>query len=165
MDPETEVGPLVNEESAERVAEWIEEAGRVGGEVLIGGEREGALLRPAVVTEAPAECRLSAEEAFAPVVVVYAYDHLDEAITRANETVFGLQSAVFTRSLDVAMRAAREIESGAVLVNRSSNTRLDHLPYGGLKTSGLGREGAHEAVREMTEIKLVVLGPGEGDEE
>lgn len=164
LDPTTDVGPLVTEDSARRVSEWIEEASRAGAEVLVGGERDGAVIRPTVVANAPEGCRLSVDEVFAPVVLLYAYEDLEDAIERANDTAYGLQSAVFTDSLEVATKAARELAAGAVLVNRSSNFRLDHLPYGGVKASGLGREGPQEAIREMTELKLVVVAPSESGE-
>lgn len=159
LDPETDVGPLVNEASAVRVAEWIDEARDQGASIPTGGERRGALLRPTVVVGAPESCRLSVEEVFAPLVLLYPYDDLGAAIARANDTNYGLQAAIFTDSLEVALRAGREMESGAVLVNRSSNFRLDHLPYGGVKQSGLGREGPEAAILEMTELKVVVFGP------
>jgi acyl-CoA reductase-like NAD-dependent aldehyde dehydrogenase len=101
---------------------------------------------------------LVCEEVFGPVVVLLPYDHLDEAIAQANATPYGLQAAVFTESIDVALRAARELHAGAVLVNRSTNFRMDHFPYGGVKESGIGREGPVQAIEEMSEMKLVVLG-------
>ena len=163
MDPTVDVGPLVDEASAVRVADWIEEAIRDGAEALVGGHRDGSLLRPTVVANSPESCRLAVDEVFAPVVLLFSYDDLDDAIARANRSTFGLQSAIFTSSLDVAGQAVRELSAGAVLVNRSSNFRLDHLPYGGVKASGLGREGPREAIREMTELKLVMIAPSQSD--
>lgn len=157
MDPTVDVGPLVDESSAVRVAGWIAEAREQGARVLCGGTRNGAVIHPAVVAEPPDTCSLAVDEVFAPVVALFIYDRLDEAIERANRTTYGLQSAIFTDSLDVAGKAIRRLAAGAVLVNRSSNFRLDHLPYGGIKESGLGREGPREAIREMTELKLVVV--------
>ncbi len=157
MDPTVDVGPLVDEPSAVRVADWIEEAREQGARVLCGGARNGPVIQPAVVADPPETCSLAVDEVFAPVVALFPYDDLDEAIERANRTTFGLQSAIFTNSLDVAGKAIRHLAAGAVLVNRSSNFRLDHLPYGGIKESGLGREGPGEAIREMTELKLVVV--------
>ena len=163
MDPSVDVGPLVDEASAIRIAEWIEEAQQSGAEVLTGGSRDGSTIQPTVVAKAPEDCRLTVDEIFAPVVLLFPYDELDDAITRANSTTFGLQSAIFTASLDVASKAVRELVAGAVLVNRSSNFRLDHLPYGGVKASGIGREGPREAIREMSELKLVVIAPSESE--
>lgn len=156
LDPDTDVGTLVTSEAAERVQQWLQEAQRAGA-VVVGGERTNAQLTPAVVFGAPPTSRIVCEEVFGPVVVLQQYTTVDEAITLANSTQFGLQSAVFTGSLDVAMQVMAGIESGAVLVNRSSNFRLDHLPYGGVKTSGVGREGPEFAAEEMTELKLLVM--------
>lgn len=161
FDPATDVGTLVDEPSAIRIAEWIDEAAGRGGRTLIGGRRVGAQLDPAVVVDAPTDTRLVCEEVFGPVVVIIPYDEVDEAIALANATPYGLQAAVFTGSLDVAMRVARGVRSGAVLVNRSTNFRLDHLPYGGIKESGIGREGPAFAIQEMSETKLVVVAPSE----
>ncbi|HYI65488.1 MAG TPA: aldehyde dehydrogenase family protein [Candidatus Limnocylindrales bacterium] len=158
MDPATDVGTLVDEAAAARIEVWLTEAGQAGARVLVGGERQGAQLRPSVVTNAPLDARLVCEEVFGPVVVVLPYDELEEAIELANGTPFGLQAAIFTDSLDVALRAARGLQAGGVLVNRSTNYRLDHLPYGGVKDSGIGREGPRHAIEEMSELKLVVFG-------
>jgi acyl-CoA reductase-like NAD-dependent aldehyde dehydrogenase len=158
MDPATEVGTLVDEAAAARIEGWLAEAERGGARVLIGGERQGAQLRPSVVADAPLDARLVCEEVFGPVVVVLPYDDLGEAIRLANATPFGLQAAIFTDSLEVALRAARGLQAGGVLVNRSTNYRLDHLPYGGVKDSGIGREGPRHAIEEMSELKLIVFG-------
>jgi acyl-CoA reductase-like NAD-dependent aldehyde dehydrogenase len=157
LDPETAVGPVVSEESAARVASWIESAVETGATVLAGGTREGALLQPTVVEGAGSTCQLYSDEIFAPVILVNSYRKLDEAIEMANSTVYGLQAAVFTSSLDVAFDVAGKLRAGGVMVNRSSNFRLDHLPYGGVGDSGMGREGPAIAVEEMTEPKLMVI--------
>ena len=161
MDPATDVGTLVDEAAAARIEIWLAEAGQGGARVLVGGERQAAQLKPSVVADAPLDARLVCEEVFGPVVVVLAYDDLDEAIRLANSTPFGLQAAIFTDSLDVSLRAARGLRAGGVLVNRSTNYRLDHLPYGGVKESGIGREGPRHAIEEMSELKLVVFGPSD----
>lgn len=161
LDSATDVGTLVDESSAIRIGEWIEEATGRGARTLLGGTRRGAQMDPAIVVDAPVDTRLVCEEIFGPVVVILPYDTIDDAIEQANATPFGLQSAVFTGSLDVAMRVARGVRSGTVLVNRSSNFRLDHLPYGGVKSSGIGREGPAFAIEEMTEMKLVVVAPSD----
>jgi acyl-CoA reductase-like NAD-dependent aldehyde dehydrogenase len=158
MDPETDVGTLVDAAAAERVDAWVREARDRGARLLLGGGRSGAQMEPAVVAGAPVDTRLVCEEIFGPVVVILPYDDLDGAIEQANATPYGLQAAVFTESLDVALDVARRVRAGGVLVNRSSNFRLDHLPYGGVKESGIGREGPAYAVEEMTELKLVVIG-------
>ena len=159
LDPATEVGPVVSEESAERVVSWVADAAGAGAAVLAGGTRDGALIAPTVVADAPSTCQLYTDEIFAPVVLVNEYSHLDEAIEMANSTVYGLQSGVFTSDLDVAFEAGRRIRTGGVMINRSSNFRLDHLPYGGVGDSGMGREGPEAAVEEMTELKLMVMAP------
>lgn len=160
LDARTDVGTLVNLEAAERVEQWIHDAADRGARVLVGGRREGAILEPTVVSQVPDDARLVCEEVFGPVVVLLPYRDLDEAIERANASEFGLQAAIFTRSLSVALDAARRLQAGGVLVNRSTNFRLDHLPYGGVKQSGVGREGPAYAVQEMTELKLVLVDPG-----
>lgn len=159
LDPATEVGPVVNEESAVRVIDWLEDAAESGAEVLCGGIRDGAMIAPTVVAGTPSSCRLFTDEVFAPVVLINPYDSLDEAIELANATNYGLQAAVFTSSLDVVLEAGRRLKAGGVMVNRSSNFRLDQLPYGGVGESGMGREGPAAAVEEMTELKLVVIAP------
>lgn len=157
LDRSTDVGTLVHEDEAIRIEGWLEEAVRRGARVLAGGSRTGAQLEPTIVVDAPVDTPLVCEEVFGPVVVLLAYDDLDEAIRQANATPYGLQAAVFTDSLNVAMRVAREVRAGGVLVNRSTNFRMDHLPYGGMKESGIGREGPINAIQEMSEQKLVVL--------
>ena len=158
LDPATDVGTLVDVAAAERIEEWLAEAVERGARILTGGRREGAQLHPAVVADAPLDTRLVCEEVFGPVVVVLTYDDLDDAVRQANSTPYGLQSAIFTASLDVALTAARGLRSGGVLVNKSSNYRMDHLPYGGVKDSGVGREGPRHAIEEMSELKLIVFG-------
>ncbi len=157
LDPTTDVGALVDEAAALRIEGWIGEATRRGARVLIGGARSAAQIEPTVVVDAPVDTPLVCEEIFGPVVVLLPYDDLDDAITQANATPYGLQAAVFTESLDVALQVAHGVRAGGVLVNRSTNFRMDHLPYGGMKESGIGREGPMQAIEEMSEMKLVVL--------
>jgi acyl-CoA reductase-like NAD-dependent aldehyde dehydrogenase len=160
LDPTIDIGTLVDEAAAVRVAEWIADARKRGARVLVGGERTGASLNPTVVVDAPEDSRLVCEEIFGPVVAILPYRTLDEALERANASELGLQSAVFTSSLAVAIRAAERLASGGVLVNRSTNFRLDHLPYGGIKDSGIGREGPAYAIEEMTNLKTILIDPG-----
>lgn len=161
LDPSVDVGTLVNEESALRISEWLEEAVSSGARVLTGGERSGATLTPTVVVDVPRDARLACEEIFGPVVVVIPYRDLDEALEISNSTPFGLHSALFTRDLDVVMRVTRGLQFGGVMVNRSSNFRIDHLPFGGIKESGIGREGPPFAILEMTELKHILLAPSD----
>lgn len=158
LDPATDVGTLVDVAAAERIEQWLAEAVERGARILTGGRRSGAQLHPTVVIDAPLDARLVCEEVFGPVVVVLTYDDLGEAVRQANATPYGLQSAIFTASLDVALTAARGLRAGGVLVNKSTNYRMDHLPYGGVKGSGIGREGPSRAIEEMSELKLIVLG-------
>ena len=124
--------------------------------MLTGGE-EGDLLRPTLIADAPADAKVSCEEVFGPVVVVGAFDAIDDAIRLANDTKYGLQAGIFTQRVDVALRAARELEFGGITVNEAPTFRADQMPYGGVKASGNTREGPRYAVREMTEERLVVL--------
>jgi acyl-CoA reductase-like NAD-dependent aldehyde dehydrogenase len=157
LHPETDVGTVVDEASAIRVEAWVDEAVRAGATALVGGRRDGALYWPTVLTGVTADMKVCSSEIFGPVVSLMPYEDLDAVIDSANATSFGLQAAIFTRSLDVALRAARGITAGGVMVNRSSNTRLDHLPFGGTKESGHGREGGRFSVEEMTRRKLVLM--------
>ena len=156
-DEETDVGPVIDEDSRERIVEWIEEARSRGARVLTGGGLEGELIQPTLIADAPAEVNVSCEEVFGPVVVVNPYDELDDAIRMANGTRYGLQAGIFTKRIDAALRAARELEFGGVTVNEAPTFRADQMPYGGVKDSGNTREGPPYAVREMTEERLVVV--------
>jgi acyl-CoA reductase-like NAD-dependent aldehyde dehydrogenase len=158
LDPATDVGTLVDVAAAERIEEWVADARDRGARLLSGGARHGAQLQPTVVTDAPLDSKLVCEEVFGPVVVLLPYNDIDEAIEQANSTPFGLQAAVFTGSIDIALEVARGVRAGTVLVNKSTNFRMDHLPYGGVKESGIGREGPAYAVEEMSNLKLVVIG-------
>ncbi len=160
LDPATDVGTLVTEDAAVRVEEWIDAARADGARVLTGGVRSGASIPPTVLVNVPDDARIVCEEVFGPVIVVLRYRTLDEAIARANASGYGLQGAVFTSSLAVAVAVATRLETGGVLVNRSTNFRLDHLPYGGVKESGVGREGPGYAIDEMTTLKQVLIDPG-----
>jgi acyl-CoA reductase-like NAD-dependent aldehyde dehydrogenase len=159
LDPATDVGTLVDEPAAQRVEAWVEEARAAGARVVTGGRREGAQYWPAILANVEPSMKVCSLEVFGPVVSVLPYDDLDAVIAAANDTPFGLQSAVFTRSLDVAFRVARGIVAGGVMINRSSNTRLDNLPFGGAKESGQGSEGGKYSLEEMTRRKLILLDP------
>jgi acyl-CoA reductase-like NAD-dependent aldehyde dehydrogenase len=154
---ETDVGPLIDDGAAERVATWLDEARAGGAELLTGGTRDGRMWRPTVIAGAREEMRVSCEEAFAPLVVLYRYDDVDDAIARAAASRFGLQAGIFTRDLGVVERAFAGIETGGLMVNDVSTFRVDHMPYGGVKDSGTGREGLRYAIEEMTELKLLMF--------
>ena len=157
FDEETMVGPMVNSEAADRVSEWIDESQTLGAELLCGGERDGNTIAPAVLAGGDRQARLWREEAFGPVVVVAAYDSIDEAIERVNESRFGLQAGVFTSDIGVAFKAHRELQVGNVIVGDSPSYRSDSMPYGGWKDSGLGREGVRWAMEELTDSRGLIL--------
>lgn len=153
----TVVGPLIDEAAAQRVEEWIEEAVRQGARVLIGGKRQGSLVEPTVLTDVTQAMKVSCAEVFGPVVTVTRYQTFEQALDMLNDSDFGLQCGVFTRNVQKIFQAYRELEVGAVLANEIPTFRADHMPYGGVKDSGLGREGVRYAIEELTEPKLLVL--------
>lgn len=151
----TDVSSLIDQAAAIRVEAWIQEAVNGGARLLCGGKRHLATIEPAVLTDVPASAHISCDEVFGPVVAVYRYRSLEEAITRANSTPYGLQAGIFTRDLARAFTAARQLQFAGVLINDIPTFRMDHMPYGGAKHSGLGREGPRYAIEEMTELKLI----------
>ena len=155
MDESTDMGPMINEAEAKRVEAWIKEAVAGGARVLAGGARKGTIVEPTVMVDMPRGAKLDCQEVFGPVVSLYPVDTLDEAIERANEMDYGLHAAVFTKDLNKAFKAAYGLECGGVLVNDSTDYRIDMMPFGGIKMSGLGREGIKFALQEMTEPKMV----------
>jgi acyl-CoA reductase-like NAD-dependent aldehyde dehydrogenase len=154
---ETDIGPMITPAAAERADRWAEQALARGARALLRGRREGAMLGPTVLLDPPADEPVVAEEAFAPLVSLFGYRDLDDALQRVNASRYGLQAAIFTQDLDVAMRAAQALEVGGVIVNDAPSYRADLMPYGGVKHSGLGREGPKYAVQEMTYPRVVVL--------
>ncbi len=157
LDESVRVGPMVRESDAARVEQWIRDAAASGGRVLTGGSRERAVVEPAIVADVRSDMRISCDELFGPAVGLTRFDSIDEAIAGANDTNYGLSAAVFTESLDNAMRFAREVDSGNIHINWGTQWRADLMPYGGLKESGFGKEGPKYAVEEMTETKMVVM--------
>lgn len=157
LDETTDVGPMIGENDARRTASWIEEAVAGGAKLLCGGKRKGAVLEPSVLTQTKPDMKVNCEEVFAPVVVVEPYDEFDDAIRRVNDSSYGLQAGVFTRDAQLLFRAFEQLEVGGVIANDMSSFRIDHMPYGGVKDSGLGREGLRYAIEEMTEPRLLVL--------
>lgn len=154
-----EVGPMISRSAAERAEAWIEEAVRQGANLLAGGTRDGAYLHPTVLTNVTHEMKVVCEEVFAPLVAVQGYHDFKELIEEVNLSHLGLNHAIFTRDLIEALYAIEELEVGGVIVNDVSSYRADHMPYGGVKDSGNGREGLRYAMQEMTEIKFAVLNP------
>lgn len=154
---ETIVGPLIDDKSAERVMDWIDEAVAGGAKILCGGEREGAVVSPTVLADVAANSKCITEEIFGPVVVVQRYDDIDEAIQLANDTQYGLQAALFTFDSRIMEQVIRDLRYGGIIINDSPMVRVDNYPYGGSKNSGLGREGVRYAMMEYTEPKVVVM--------
>jgi len=159
MDETTDIGPLIRESAAIRVETAIAEAVAKGSTLHTGGTRHGAVIAPTVLSNVDRALSLYCDEVFAPVVIVEAYDSLEGAIDAANGTPFALQAAVFTASLQTATRCFARLRAGSVIVNRSSNFRLDQLPYGGIGESGTGREGPLYAAEAMTYLKSLVIVP------
>jgi acyl-CoA reductase-like NAD-dependent aldehyde dehydrogenase len=157
LDEATDVSSLIAPQETERVRSWIGDAVAAGAKVAVGGEVHGRLLEPTVLTEVTPDMKVCSEEVFGPVVGVAAYDDVDEALRLANDTRYGLQAAIFTNDLDVALRAARTLDFGGVMINEVPTWRTDQMPYGGVRDSGNTREGPAYAVREMTEERLIVI--------
>jgi acyl-CoA reductase-like NAD-dependent aldehyde dehydrogenase len=151
----TDISSLIAETQAVRVQEWIEEAQASGARVLTGGKRERATIEPTVLADVPLGAKVSCQEVFGPVVAIYRYSDLNEAIERVNDTPYGLQAGIFTRDMQRAFDAARKLHFGGVLINDVPMFRVDHMPYGGVKESGIGREGPKYAIEEMTEPKII----------
>jgi acyl-CoA reductase-like NAD-dependent aldehyde dehydrogenase len=152
-----QVGPVINEASAERIVAWVEEARTAGAEVLTGGTRDGLTVAPTVLIDVPRESKLGDEEVFGPVLSVAKFADIDEAFTLVNDSKYGLQVGVFTRDVQVAFRAHRDLEVGGVIVGDVPSYRADQMPYGGWKDSGVGREGVKSAMNDLTEERVLVL--------
>ena len=157
LDEAVRMGPMIRASDADRVGEWISEAVQGGARILVGGDHEGTMHAPTVVADAKPDMKVSREELFGPAVAVSAFSDIDEAIAMANDSRFGLAAGIFTQNVDWAMRFAKEVESGNLHINSSPQWRTDLMPYGGLKESGMGKEGPAYAVHEMTELKMVVF--------
>ena len=157
LDEETDVGPLIDLGAADRVESWLAEATAGGAEVLAGGIREGTLWQPTVLAAVEEEMRVSCQEVFAPLVGLYRYTDINQAIKAVDTSDFGLQAGIFTQDWNIINSAFDEIEVGGLMVNDVSTFRVDHMPYGGVKASGFGREGLRYAIEEMTEMKLLTL--------
>jgi len=151
----TDISSLIDEREAVRIEAWIADAVAGGAKVVTGGKRTHATVSPAVLTNVPVACPISCQEAFGPVVAIYPYDDLNSAIEQANNTPYGLQAGIFTPDIQRAFQVARKLEVGGVMINDIPMYRADHMPYGGVKESGTGREGPKYAIEEMTEMKLI----------
>jgi aldehyde dehydrogenase (NAD+) len=157
MDPETDVGPLIDHSALEKVSSWVDEAVQSGAEILVGGKREDPFYTPTLLRHTERKMKVRQEEIFGPVVTLETYNSFEDAIDFANETQYGLQAGVFTRDINRILQAHRDIEVGGVVVNDVSSFRADQMPYGGSKDSGRGREGLRWAMDEMTEPRVLVL--------
>ncbi len=157
LDEATDVGPLIRESDAIRAYDWIQEAIRHGARLLCGGRRHGSMLEPTVLTGTKPEMKVNCQEIFAPVVTVETYDNFSDAIRELNRSQYGLQAGVFTRDVKLLFDAYAELEVGGMIAGDVPSFRIDHMPYGGVKDSGLGREGLRYAIDEMTEPKLLVM--------
>ncbi|MEF7614182.1 aldehyde dehydrogenase family protein [Aquincola sp. MAHUQ-54] len=154
-DPATVIGPMISEAEARRAERWVEEAVAEGARVLLGGTREGALMQPTILTDVTPKMRVLREEIFAPVFSVIPYGGFDEAVAQVNATPFGLAAGLFTRDVMRALNAARQLHVGVVHINEPSTSRVDLMPFAGVKDSGIGTEGPRYAMREMTEERLI----------
>jgi glyceraldehyde-3-phosphate dehydrogenase (NADP+) len=160
LDDNVDLGPMISEVAAERTVALVDEAVASGATLLTGGTRDGAYMRPTLLENVPFDARVVREEAFAPVATLESFDDLSEAIDRVNDGAFGLQAGVFTRDLPTIWAAFEGLDVGGVIINDIPGYRIDHMPYGGVKDSGLGREGVRYAIEHMTELRTLVITPG-----
>jgi acyl-CoA reductase-like NAD-dependent aldehyde dehydrogenase len=157
MDDATDLGPLIRESDAVRATEWVQEAVQDGATLLCGGKRHGSVMEPTVLTGTRPDMKVNCQEIFAPVLTIEPYDDFAQALRRINESPYGLQAGVFTREANRIFQAYEELEVGGVIAGDVPSFRIDHMPYGGVKDSGLGREGIRYAIEDMTEPKLLVM--------
>ena len=155
LDETTDMGPMITEGEAKRVEEWVKEAQGMGASVLCGGGRDKALMEPTVLENVPEDATIHKDEVFGPTVNLYPVETFDEALQKANSLPFGLHAAVFTKDVNLAFKFAYELDCGGVMINDSTDYRLDSMPFGGTQKSGLGREGIKFSLQEMTEPKTV----------
>jgi glyceraldehyde-3-phosphate dehydrogenase (NADP+) len=157
LDEATDVGPLIDSGASERVEAWVNEARQGGARVLAGGTRTGNLWQPTVLSDVKPTMRVSCQEVFAPLVGLYAYTDVRQALAELDNSDFGLQAGLFTQDLRIVREAFDDIDVGGLMVNDVSTFRIDHMPYGGVKQSGFGREGLRYAIEEMSELKLLTF--------
>jgi acyl-CoA reductase-like NAD-dependent aldehyde dehydrogenase len=157
MLEDTDVGPVIDDHSADRIMRWIDEALEKGSQMLAGGKRDGKLIEPTVLTKVTRDSNVSCNEVFGPVVQIEPYKDFDKALEEVNNTRYGLQAGVFTKDMKKAFKAYNTIEVGGVIINDYPSFRVENMPYGGVKDSGVGREGVRYAIEDMTELKLMVV--------
>ncbi len=157
LDPQTDLGPMVDPAAAARTQRWVDEAVELGGVLLLGGHAQGTAVPPTILTDTPVTAAVCSNEAFAPLVVAFPFRDFGDAIRQVNDSSFGLQTGVFTNDLANSWAAFNSLEVGGVIVNDVPTYRIDHMPYGGVKDSGLGREGLRWAIEDMTEIRIMVI--------
>lgn len=157
LDRATDLGPMIDNKAAARSQKWIEEAGANGARVLAGGKAEGRFMQPTIIENAPRDAFVCSREAFAPLVTVFRVPSFGKAVEAVNDSIYGLQAGVFTNSLEHALYAFENIEAGGVVMNDIPTYRIDHMPYGGVKASGLSREGIRYTIEDMTEMRLLVI--------
>ena len=157
LDDKTDIAPVINEAAAQRLESWIKEAKAAGGQILAGGNRRGLLLEPTLIEGVPPACKLSAEEAFGPVATIEPVSGAPEAFRKMAESRYGLQAGIFTRNLKIVLEAWDDLPVGGLIVNDIPAFRSDAMPYGGVKDSGIGREGVRYAMEEFTELRTLVL--------
>ena len=157
LDAKVQVGPMISENEAKRIESWVKEAVEGGARILAGGKRNGAIYYPTVLTDVKPEMKVSCMEAFAPIVTVERYRNIDDAIAWVDNSIYGLQAGIFTRDISSIMKAFEEIEVGGIVANDVPTYRIEHMPYGGLKNSGIGKEGPRYAIEDMTEVKILIL--------
>lgn len=157
LDERVDVGPMIDPKEVERIESWVQEAQTSGAKVLTGGKRDGTVYYPTVLADVRDEMKVVAEEAFAPVASIISSDDFESALEQANDTKFGLQVGVFTKDIDRVFKAVKRLNFGGVIVNDTPNFRADHMPYGGNRQSGLGREGVRFAMEDMTNIQMVAI--------
>jgi acyl-CoA reductase-like NAD-dependent aldehyde dehydrogenase len=157
LDPDTDVSALISAKDVQRVQEWIAEAVDMGAVVALGGETDGSVLKPTVLLQVNPQASVSCREVFAPLVIIERVASIDEAVNRVNASIYGLQAGIYTKDIATALDAADKLHVGGVMINDIPTFRVDHMPYGGIKQSGIGREGVKYAVEEMLEVKLIVI--------
>ncbi|MBI3398873.1 MAG: aldehyde dehydrogenase family protein [Deltaproteobacteria bacterium] len=159
MDESTNIGPMIDEKAGMKTEEWLKEAVADGAKILTGGKRNGNFFEPTVLTNTKPSMKVCGQEVFAPLVAVEQYERFEDAVSMVNNSIYGLQAGIFTRDIKNIFYAYNELEVGGVIVNDIPTYRADHMPYGGVKMSGFGREGVRYAMEEMTELRLLAINP------